>query len=160
MCRRYHGRNALIERWNKYHPINREVAHHIEVLEQQGERIRGRWIPQAELDVLALCGWAVRNASIETRWWAGGNDIGGWSLIDEEFIWIMMKEWHPKRVMDFFKYWYSEDVSLEDDTTCLADDLKEAADPLHATQLVLEVLSLNLSTYLYDHFIEDKADDF
>ena len=56
----YHGRNALIERWNKYHPINREVARHIEALEQQGERIRGRWIPQAQLDVLALCEWAVR----------------------------------------------------------------------------------------------------
>ena len=61
--------------------------------------------------------------------------------------------------MDFFKYWYSEDVSLEDDTTCLADDLKEATDPLHATQLVFEVLSLNLSNFLYKHFIEDKASD-
>ena len=56
MRRLYNGGNALIERWNKYHPINREVTRHIEVLEQQGERIRGRWIPQAELDVLALCG--------------------------------------------------------------------------------------------------------
>ncbi len=54
----------------------------------------------------------------------------------------MMEEWHPKRVMDFFKCWYSEDLSIEDDTTCLADDLKEATDPLYATQLVIEVLSL------------------
>ena len=52
--------------------------------------------------------------------------------------------------MDFFKYWYSEDVSLEDDTTCLVDDLKEATDPLHATQLVIEVLSLNLHSYHYN----------
>ena len=161
MRRPYHGRNALIERWNKYHPINREVARHIAALEQKGERISGRWIPQAQLDVLALCEWAVRNGNIETRWWARDSDGGGmWLLIDEEFIWIMMEEWHPKRVMDFFKYWYSEDVSLEDDTICLADDLKEAANPLHATQLVLEVLSLNLSSFLYEHFIEDKADNF
>ncbi len=32
MRRLYHGRNALIKRWNKYHPINREVARHIAAL--------------------------------------------------------------------------------------------------------------------------------
>ena len=154
MRRLYNGGNALIERWNKYHPINREVARHIEALEQQRERIWGRWTPQAQLDVLALCEWAVRNAFIETRWWARDGDGGGmWLSIDEEFIWIMMENWHPKTVMDFFKYWYSEDVSLEDDRTCLVDDLKEATDPLHATQLVIEVLSLNLSSYLYKHYL-------
>ena len=81
-----------------------------------------------------------------------------WLSIDEEYIHVMREQWHPKTVMDFFKYWYSEDDST-DDPTYLLDDLKEATDPLHTTQLVLEVLSLNLSTFLYNHFIEDKADD-
>ena len=160
MRRPYHGRNALIERWNKYHPINCELAHHIDALEQQGECIRGTWIPQAELEVIALCGWAVRNADIETRWWAADSDGGGmWLSINEHYIDVMRERWHPRTVMDFFKYWYSEEVLLEDERTYLVDDLKEATDPLHATQLVFEVLSLNLSNFLYKHFIEDKASD-
>ena len=156
MRRPYHGRKALIERWNRYHPINREVARHIEALEQQGERILGTWIPQAELHVLALCGWAIRNGNIKTRWYPRGS--GMWLSIDEDYIDVMRERWHPKTVMDFFKYWYSKDVSLED-TTYLADDLREATDPLHATQLVFEVLSTNLSSFLDKHFIEDKAED-
>ena len=56
MRRLYHGRKVLIERWNKYHPINREVARHIEALEQQGERIWGRWVPPSGCGILATNG--------------------------------------------------------------------------------------------------------
>ena len=51
--------NALIRRWNKYHPINREVVRHIQELEQQGESIWTSWRPHEVLNVLALCWWAV-----------------------------------------------------------------------------------------------------
>ena len=137
-------RKALIRRWNKYHPINREVARHIQALEQQGERIWGSWAPIEMLDVLVLCLWAIEHPEIETRWWANDGDGGG--------------GWHPKTVMDFFKYQYGRDAPT-DEPTHILDDLKEATDPLDATNLLIHVFSSKLSSFLYCHFIPDNNDE-
>ena len=76
-------RKALIRRWNKYHPINCEVARHIRVLEQQGERSGGAGTREM-LDVLALCLWAVEGPRNSKQ--GGGlddSDGGGmWLSID------------------------------------------------------------------------------
>ena len=159
MRRLYNGRSTLIRRWNKYHPINREVARHIKVLEQQGQSIWGRWAPLAVLDVLALCWWAVEHPEIETRWWADDGDGGAVALeIDSDYIYTMVERWHPKTVMDFFKYQHGRDAPTDEPTHVL-EDLRETTDPIEATNILIHVLSTNLSAFLYSHFIEDKASD-
>ena len=153
-------RNALIRRWNKYHPINREVARHMQVLHQQGEHIGGRWEPIELLNVLALCEWAIQHPDIETKRWAHDGDGGGMYLpLDRYYIEEITEWWHPKTVMDFFKYNHGRDAPFTDEPTDILDDLREATDPLHATDLLLDVLSRNLSEFLYEHFIGDKAGD-
>ena len=115
-------RKALIRRWNKYHPINREVARHIQVLEQQGESIVGT---REMLNVLALCLWAVEHPKFEIRWWARDSDGGGmWLSLDADYILDIHKGWHPKTVMDFFKYEYDADDPTDAPTQIL-DHLKE-----------------------------------
>ena len=148
-------RKALIRRWNKYHPINCEVARRIQALEQQGERIRA---PIEMLDVLALCLWAVEHPEFEIRWWANDGDGGGaWLPLDSTYILEINSGWHPKAVMDFFKYEYDADDPTGAPTQIL-DHLKEATDPLQATHILIEVLSLNLSSFLFSHFISDNND--
>ena len=152
-------RKALIRRWNKYHPINREVARHIQALEQQGESIWGRWAPIEMLDVLVLCLWAVEHPGIATRWWANDGDGGGeWLTLDSDYILDINSGWPPKTVMDFFKYQHGRDVPT-DQPTHILDDLKEATDPLDATNILIEILSRNMSSFLYNHFISDKDDE-
>ena len=149
-------RKALIRRWNKYHPINREVARHIQVLEQQGKSIVGT---REMLNVLALCLWAVEHPKFETRWWARDSDGGGmWLSLDADYILDIHKGWHPKTVMDFFKYEYDADDPTDAPTQIL-DHLKEATDPLQATHILMDVLSLNLSSFLFSHFISDNNDE-
>ena len=149
-------RKALIRRWNKYHPINCEVARHIRVLEQQGEHIWGNWEPMVMLDVLVLCLWAVEHPEFEIRWWANDGDGGGaWLPLDSTYILEINSGWHPKTVMDFFKYEYDADDPTGAPTQIL-DHLKEATDPLQATHILMDVLSLNLSSFLFSHFISDN----
>ena len=151
--------NALIRRWNKYHPINREVARHIQVLQQQGEGIWTSWGPREVLNVLALCWWAVEHPEIETERWADDGDGGGaWLPLDSDYIESICEGWHPKTVMDFFKYHYGGDGPTGDPTYIL-DDLREARDPLQATSILIEVLSSNLSVLLYHHFISYHNDE-
>ena len=151
-------RNALIRRWNKYHPINCEVARHIRVLEQQGEHIWGSWEPMVMLDVLVLCLWAVEDPEIDTRWWADNGDGGGaWLPIDSDYILGIHSGWHPKTVMDFFKYGWDRDHPT-DEPTHILDQLKEATNSLNAAYRLIHVLSDNLSRFLYDHFISDNDD--
>ena len=152
-------RKALIRRWNKYHPINCEVARHIQALEQQGERIWGSWAPIEMLDVLALCLWAVEYPEIETRWWAYDGDGGEWLTLDSDYILDINRGWHPKTVMDFFKYQYDRDDGPTDQPTHILNNLKEATDPLEATNILIEMLSNNLTVFLYNHFISDNNND-
>ena len=151
--------NALIRRWNKYHPINREVARHIQELEQQGESIWTSWGPHEVLNVLALCWWAVEHPEIEAGWWSDDGDGGTvWLPIYSDYIESICVGWHPRTVMDFFKYQHGRDVPT-DQPTHILDDLKKAIDPLDATNILIEVLSRNMSSFLYNHFISDKNDD-
>ena len=155
------NKEALIRRWNKYHPINCEVARHIRAWERQGEEIREiwDWEPMVMLDVLALCLWAVKDPDIETTWWADDGAGGGtWFQIDSDYILGMNSGWHPKTVMDFFKYEWGDD-DLTDSPTDILDRLKEAPDPLNATHILIDVLSDNLSSFLYSHFIADNDED-
>ena len=112
------------------------------------------------LDVLALCLWAVEQPEIETTWWPSDGDGGGASLeIDSDYILDINRGWHPKTVMDFFKYQYDRDDGPTDQPTHILDDLKEATDPLDATHLLIHVFSNNLTVFLYNHFISDNNDD-
>ena len=152
--------NALIRRWNKYHPINREVARHIQKLEQQGESIWTSWGPHEVLNVLALCWWAVEHPEIETGWWSDDGDGGTvWLPIYSDYIESICVGWHPKTAMDFFKYEHGRDALLTEYPTHILDNLKKAIDPFDATNILIEVLSRNMSSFLYNHFISDKNND-
>ena len=153
-------RNALIRRWNKYHPINREVARHIRALEQQGEDIWGSWWePMDMLNVLSLCWWAVQHPDIETRWWSDDGDGGTVGLeINSDYIYEIHEGWHPKTVMDFFKYRHDRN-SLTDEPTHVLKYLRKTTDPIDASHILIHEFSTNLSAYLYNHFISDNADD-
>ena len=61
-------------------------------------------------------------------------------------------------MMDFFKYEWGEDDPTDSPTDIL-DRLKEAPDPLNATHILIDVLSDNLSSFLYSHFIADNDED-
>ena len=154
-----YDRNALIRRWNESDSINREVARHIQILEQQGESIWTSWGLREVLNVLSLCWWAVEHPEIETSWWSDDGDGGCVSIpIYSDYIEAICVEWHPKTVMDFFRYNHGRDGRTEEPTAIL-DDLRKATDPRQAASILIRVLSLNLSSFLYSHFISDYNDE-
>ena len=111
------------------------------------------------LDVLVLCLWAVEDPEIDTRWWADNGDGGGaWLPIDSDYILGIHSGWHPKTVMDFFKYGWDRDHPT-DEPTHILDQLKEAPDSLNAAYRLIHVLSDNLIRFLYCYFISDNNDE-